>query len=80
MNRGKEESFFFILHARVLVTFYVVLALGWVVFARWVVRPLLISAQPGRAISGLKRYIQDPPALFLPQDILARWRNFSAPC
>jgi Glycosyltransferase family 87 len=77
MNRRKEESFFFILHLRVLVTLYAVLALGWVVFARWVVHPLLISSQPGRAISGLKRYIQDPPALFLSQDILARWRDFS---
>jgi hypothetical protein len=77
MNRGKEESFFFILHPRVLVTLYAVLALGWLVFARLVVRPLLISAQPGRAISGLKPYIQYPPALFLPQDILARWRDFS---
>jgi len=60
-----------------LVTLYAALALGWVAFARWVVPPLLIVERPGRAIAAVKWLIQRPPALFLPQDILSFWRDFS---
>ena len=56
---------------------YAVVALGWVVFARWVVPPLLRAEHPGRTIAAVKWTIQVPPAPFLPRGIIACWRAFS---
>jgi Glycosyltransferase family 87 len=52
-------------------------ALGWAGFARWVVPPLLVAEHPGRLIQALKQYLKPTPVLFLNQDLLGRWREFS---
>jgi hypothetical protein len=59
------------------ITLDAALALGWVVFARWVVPPLLVAEHPGRRIGAVTHYLQAPPVPFLNQDLLGRWREFS---
>src|SRR5262249_7731745 len=50
---------------------------GWAGFARWIVPPMLVLEHPGRPIQALKQYLIPPPVLFLNQDLLGRWREFS---
>jgi hypothetical protein len=59
------------------VAFYAALALGWVVFARWVAPPLLTMEHSGLTFAALKWAIRRPPALFLSDELLDRWRDFS---
>ncbi len=56
---------------------YAALGFAWAAFARWVVPPLLIEEDPGRFVSGLQRFIRNPPAPFITQGILGAWSEFS---
>jgi hypothetical protein len=60
-----------------VVVFYAVLALAWTAFARWIVPPFLAMESPGPIWAAIILYVRTPPALFLPQDALARWRALS---
>ena len=60
-----------------MIAVYAALAVGWAALARWVVPPLLIEEDPGRIVLALQRYIRNPPAPFVTQDILGAWGEFS---
>ena len=51
-----------------LFAFYGAVALGWVMFAGWLVPPLLTAEHPGSGIGALKRYIESFASPFIARD------------
>ncbi len=61
-----------------LFALYGAVALGWVMFAGWLVPPLLTAEHPGSGIGALKRYIESFASPFIARDTGDRWHQFTA--
>lgn len=56
---------------------YAGLGLGWAAVGRWAVEPMLAAAHPGPMALAIKAFLHVPPVLFLTQDPIGQWREFS---
>jgi hypothetical protein len=56
---------------------YIILGIGWVALAWWIVPPWLRAEHPGPLFAIVKPLLHAPNVLFLEQDPLRRWREFS---
>jgi hypothetical protein len=61
----------------VTISIYAILALVWLAFARWVVPPLILAENPGRAVAAIKHLMNGVPAPFLARGTINRWWEFA---